>query len=121
MLVYKFGGTSLGNAERMKSVANLITRDKEQKIVVLSAVSGSTDTLIKLSRANEQDGLEILFQLEAQYKKYVDELLSTQESKNAANHFLAVKFAELSDLLSTSMPRDERLFLSAKSCPPLCS
>jgi len=112
MLVYKFGGTSLGNAERMKSVANLITRDKEQKIVVLSAVSGTTDTLIKLSRANEQDGLEILFQLEAQYKKYVDELLSTQESKNAANHFLAVKFAELSDLLSTSMPRDERVFVS---------
>ena len=112
MLIYKFGGTSLGNAERMKSVANLITRDKEQKIVVLSAVSGTTDTLIKLSRANEQDGLEILFQLEAQYKKYVDELLSTQESKNAANHFLAVKFAELSDLLSTSMPRDERVFVS---------
>src|SRR6187401_794086 len=112
MLVYKFGGTSLGNAERMKSVANLITRDKEQKIVVLSAVSGTTDTLIKLSRANEQDGLEILFELEAQYKKYVDELLSTQESKNAANHFLAVKFAELSDLLSTSMPRDERVFVS---------
>ena len=112
MLVYKFGGTSLGNADRMKSVANLITRDKEQKIVVLSAVSGTTDTLIKLSRANEQDGLEILFQLEAQYKKYVDELLSTQESKNAANHFLAVKFAELSDLLSTSMPRDERVFVS---------
>ena len=112
MLVYKFGGTSLGNADRMKSVANLVTRDKEQKIVVLSAVSGTTDTLIKLSRANEQDGLEILFQLEAQYKKYVDELLSTQESKNAANHFLAVKFAELSDLLSTSMPRDERVFVS---------
>ena len=112
MLIYKFGGTSLGNAERMKSVANLITRDKEQKIVVLSAVSGTTDTLIKLSRANEQDGLEILFQLEAQYKKYVDELLSTPESKNAANHFLAVKFAELSDLLSTSMPRDERVFVS---------
>jgi len=112
MLVYKFGGTSLGNADRMKSVANLITRDKEQKIVVLSAVSGTTDTLIKLSRANEQDGLEILFQLEAQYKKYVDELLSTPESKNAANHFLAVKFAELSDLLSTSMPRDERVFVS---------
>ena len=112
MLVYKFGGTSLGNADRMKSVANLVTRDKEQKIVVLSAVSGTTDTLIKLSRANEQDGLEILFQLEAQYKKYVDELLSTPESKNAANHFLAVKFAELSDLLSTSMPRDERVFVS---------
>jgi len=112
MLVYKFGGTSLGNADRMKLVGNLVTRDKEQKIVVLSAVSGTTDTLIKLSRANEQDGLEILFQLEAQYKKYVDELLSTQESKNAANHFLAVKFAELSDLLSTSMPRDERVFVS---------
>jgi aspartate kinase len=112
MLVYKFGGTSLGNAERMKSVASLVTRDKQQKIVVLSAVSGTTDTLIKLSRANEQDGQEILYQLDNQYKKYVVDLLSTPESINAANHFLAVKFAELSDLLSTPMPRDEGVFVS---------
>jgi aspartokinase len=80
--------------------------------VVLSAVSGTTDTLIKLSRANEQDGQEILYQLDNQYKKYVVDLLSTPESINAANHFLAVKFAELSDLLSAPVPRDERVFVS---------
>jgi len=112
MLVYKFGGTSLGNAERMKSVANLVTRDKHQKIVVLSAVSGTTDTLIKLSRSNEQEGLNILQVMEDQYAKYVNDLLSTAESKKAANHFLETKFEELKKLLADPIPRDERIFVS---------
>jgi aspartate kinase len=112
MLVYKFGGTSLGNAERMKSVAALVTRDKQQKIVVLSAVSGTTDTLIKLSRATEQEGMDILHNLQYQYAQYVDELLSTPESKNAGNHFLDTKFTELKKLLAGPIPRDERIFVS---------
>ena len=46
MKVLKFGGTSVGSAQRMKEVAKLIT-DGEQKIVVLSAMSGTTNTLVK--------------------------------------------------------------------------
>ncbi len=112
MFIYKFGGTSLGTAERMKSVAHLIMRDQHQKIVVLSAVAGTTDNLIKLSRANRQDGMGILLVMQEQYAKYVNELLSGMESKTAANHFLEIKFAELSDLLAEPMPRDERVFVS---------
>ncbi len=46
MKVMKFGGTSVGKPERMYQVADLITRDNEPKIVVLSALSGTTNTLV---------------------------------------------------------------------------
>ncbi len=49
MKIMKFGGTSVGQPQRMHHVANLITADKEEKIVVLSAVSGTTNTLIDIS------------------------------------------------------------------------
>ena len=48
MKVLKFGGTSVGSAQRIKDVANLIC-DGEQKIVVLSAMSGTTNTLVEIS------------------------------------------------------------------------
>jgi aspartate kinase len=48
MKVLKFGGTSVGSAERMKNVAKLIT-DGDKKIVVLSAMSGTTNTLVEIS------------------------------------------------------------------------
>ena len=69
MIVYKFGGTSVGSAERMKSVADLITRDEKQKIVVLSAVSGTTDTLIKLCAATQDEGRKIIAGMESQYQQ----------------------------------------------------
>ena len=45
MKVLKFGGTSVGSAQRMKDVAKLITGDR--KIVVLSAMSGTTNSLVE--------------------------------------------------------------------------
>ena len=48
MKVLKFGGTSVGSAARMKDVAKLIC-DGEQKIVVLSAMSGTTNSLVEIS------------------------------------------------------------------------
>ena len=49
MIVMKFGGTSVGSPERMKEVAQLITKSGEPVIVVLSAMSGTTNTLIEIS------------------------------------------------------------------------
>jgi aspartate kinase len=46
MKIMKFGGTSVGKPERMFEVAKLITTDQESKIVVLSALSGTTNTLV---------------------------------------------------------------------------
>ena len=48
MIVMKFGGTSVGTPERMKSVASLATRSGEPTFVVLSAMSGTTNTLIEI-------------------------------------------------------------------------
>ena len=78
MKVFKFGGTSVGSAQRMKEVAKLIT-DGEQKIVVLSAMSGTTNTLVEISdylyKKNPEGANEIINKLEAKYKQHIDELL----------------------------------------------
>ena len=81
MKVLKFGGTSVGSAQRMKDVAKLIT-DGEQKIVVLSAMSGTTNTLVEISdylyKKNPEGANEIINRLEAKYKQHIDELYSTE-------------------------------------------
>jgi aspartate kinase len=51
MKIMKFGGTSVGKPERMHQVAQLITRDEDRKIVVLSALSGTTNTLVQIGDA----------------------------------------------------------------------
>ena len=87
MKVLKFGGTSVGSAQRMKEVAKLIT-DGEQKIVVLSAMSGTTNTLVEISdylyKKNPEGANEIINKLESKYKQHVDELYATPEYKQKA-------------------------------------
>ena len=82
MKVLKFGGTSVGSAQRMKEVAKLITNG-ERKIVVLSAMSGTTNTLVEISdylyKKNPEGANEIINKLEAKYKQHIDELYSTAE------------------------------------------
>ena len=57
--VYKFGGTSIENADALKQVANLITNsDTENLIVVVSAMSGMTDDLLKYSQTRDSKLLE---------------------------------------------------------------
>ena len=84
MKVLKFGGTSVGSAQRMKEVAKLIT-DGQKKIVVLSAMSGTTNTLVEISdylyKKNPDGANEIINKLEIKYKQHVDELFSTKEFK----------------------------------------
>lgn len=87
MKVLKFGGTSVGSAQRMKEVAKLIT-DGEKKIVVLSAMSGTTNTLVEISdylyKKNPEGANEIINKLESKYKQHVDELYATPEYKQKA-------------------------------------
>ena len=49
MKVLKFGGTSVGSPQRMQDVSMLITEDGQAKVVVLSAMSGTTNTLVEIS------------------------------------------------------------------------
>ena len=80
----KFGGTSVGSAARMKSVAQLIN-DGEDKIVVLSAMSGTTNSLVEicgyLANNNPEGANEVINKLESLYKKHINELYSTEEYK----------------------------------------
>ena len=84
MKVMKFGGTSVGSATRMKGVAALIN-DGEDKIVVLSAMSGTTNSLVEicgyLANNNPEGANEVINKLEGLYKKHISELYSTEEYK----------------------------------------
>ena len=80
----KFGGTSVGSPQRMKSVATLIT-DNDRNIVVLSAMSGTTNSLLEIADYLYKQNLEgaglCINKLEEKYKAHIDELYSTEEYK----------------------------------------
>jgi aspartate kinase len=77
----KFGGTSVGKPERMHQVYELITKDAESKIVVLSALSGTTNALVdisnSLSAGNKLEAKQKIDTLEAHYHAFVLDLLKT--------------------------------------------
>lgn len=91
MKVLKFGGTSVGSAERIRGVAELIT-DGEAKIVVLSAMSGTTDTLVELAeclyRNRRQEALDVIHDLEVNYHAVVTELFRTDACIRQGNEFV---------------------------------
>ena len=84
MKVMKFGGTSVGSPQRMKSVVNLIA-DGEQNLVVLSAMSGTTNSLLEISdylyKQNQEGANAYITKLEDKYRKHIDELYSSEEYK----------------------------------------
>ena len=92
----KFGGTSVGSAERMKSVASLITKSGEPTFVVLSAMSGTTNSLIEISnylyKKNPDGANEVINSLEKKYKATVDSLFSTEDKKQKTLDFLNNEF-----------------------------
>ena len=96
MKVMKFGGTSVGSPERMKGVASLITKSGEPTFIVLSAMSGTTNTLIEISdylyRKNPEGANELINNLEQKYLEHVEELYSTEEYKQKTRQFLTEEF-----------------------------
>lgn len=83
MQVWKFGGTSVGKPERMHSIRNLITEDSGRKIVVLSALSGTTNSLISIGESlksnNDAEAIEKIDTLYAHYEAFIKELYKTEE------------------------------------------
>ena len=92
----KFGGTSVGTPQRMKNVADLITKSGEPTFVVLSAMSGTTNSLIEISdylyKKNPEGANEVINNLEKKYMKHVEELFSTDEYKERTRQFLLEEF-----------------------------
>ena len=98
MKVLKFGGTSVGSASRMKDVAQLIC-DGEQKIVVLSAMSGTTNSLVEISdyfyKNNSAGALERINALEQKYFDVIEDLYSTEKYKNESKAIIKTHFEYL--------------------------
>ena len=99
MKVLKFGGTSVGSPERMHSVASLITQQTEPSIVVLSAVSGTTNTLVQIGQALQHEQIEeakqIIDALFARYQKFCQELLIEPASLEEGNQIIESHFEAL--------------------------
>ena len=103
MEILKFGGTSVGAPARMHHVAKLITQYEGPKIVVLSAVSGTTNTLVAIGEALEGDDKKkaekLINDLRKQYSDFVLALLSEEELINEGNEVVSSHFAFIGDLL----------------------
>lgn len=97
MQVLKFGGTSVGTPERMQKVARLICVDEKTKIVVLSAVSGTTNFLVEITQllAFEQSIDSKLEDLHSQYIKFIEELYTSDASKQKALAIVEACFDEI--------------------------
>lgn len=106
MKVMKFGGTSVGKPERMHQISELITVDDEFKIVVLSALSGTTNALVEISAGlanNERPAAKKnIDKLEAYYKQFIDDLLKTEEAKQKALQVIGEHFEFLNIILKIS-------------------
>ncbi len=106
MKVMKFGGTSVGKPQRMQEVAALITKDEEPKIVVLSALSGTTNALVEisesLSRGDRGSAKEQIDALQSHYQNFITELLSDEAMRKKANEVLNEHFEFLTIILKIS-------------------
>ena len=75
MKVLKFGGTSVGTPQRMQEVSKLVTADGETKLVVLSAMSGTTNTLVEISdylyKKNPEGANTLINRLEQKYLQHI--------------------------------------------------
>lgn len=93
----KFGGTSVGSPERMKSVAQLITRSGESTFVVLSAMSGTTNSLVEISnylyKKNPEGANEVINNLESKYMDHVENLYQDDGYKKKTRDFLRDRFS----------------------------
>lgn len=106
MKVMKFGGTSVGKPERMHQVAQLITKDNEPTIVVLSALSGTTNALVEISSSLSQGdrtaAKQRIDKLEAHYRAFVTDLLKKEDTIAKGNAIVTEHFEFLNIILRIS-------------------
>ncbi len=105
MQVWKFGGTSVGKPERMRSIRQLITEDGKPKIVVLSALSGSTNALLSISESliakNPSEAKAKANELRAHYDAFLTELYQTPAGLGKGQAIVEKEFAFIDQLIAT--------------------
>lgn len=103
MKVLKFGGTSVGTPQRMKSVSDLIN-DSNEKIVVLSAMSGTTNTLVEIAdyfrKRNPEAAGNVINKLRNKYIEHVKELYTDPQVAKTTTEFLEDIFMYLHSFAS---------------------
>jgi aspartate kinase len=106
MKVMKFGGTSVGKPERMAEIRKLIVKEKEPKIIVLSAVSGTTNALTEisdaLSKGDRAEAKERIDALENHYQDFIIRLVKSKQDFQKAKDVLAEHFEFLNIILKIS-------------------
>jgi aspartate kinase len=103
MMVVKFGGTSVGKPERMKKIAELVLSMPGKKVVVLSALSGTTNALVRMGDAlmaqRSSAAAEEISNLEKHYYQFIQDLYSS-ESYKAIGEEIVSRYFSLFRLLS---------------------
>lgn len=106
MKVMKFGGTSVGKPERMFEIAKLITQDAEAKVVVLSALSGTTNSLSEIShslaKGDRTAAKDRIDALEQHYQNFILHLVKNEEQYKKAKSVLSEHFEFLNIILKIS-------------------
>jgi aspartate kinase len=112
MQVMKFGGTSVGKPDRLKKIANLVLETPGRKIIVLSALSGTTNTLVKIGEylliAKKKEAEAEISTLEKHYVQYAAELFSSSEYR-AIGQDIVIRYFSLIRLLAAGA-FDERSY-----------
>ena len=106
MKVMKFGGTSVGRPERMKQIASLLLQQSEPAIVVLSALSGTTNALVEIganiAKGDRHSAQQVITKLEEHYVTFIKELLQKEETYNKAKAIVEDHFDFLHIILKIS-------------------
>lgn len=106
MQVWKFGGTSVGKPERMKSIRQLITEDGQPKVVVLSALSGTTNALISITDSvisnNIAEAEAKATFLKEHYHSFIQALFLTEKGLSAGQEIINREFDFINTLIETT-------------------
>jgi len=106
MKVMKFGGTSVGKPERMHHIVNLVTSQSEPTIVVLSALSGTTNSLVEIiyniAKGDRTTAKQNIDKLEEHYHAFVKDLVKDANAVQKANSIIAEHFEFLNIILKIS-------------------
>jgi len=117
MKILKFGGTSVGSPERMKKLLDIIQPGEGKQLVVLSAVAGTTNSLVEISQAfiggDKRKAEALITGLRAHYDQFINELFASDEGKANGKELIDYHFnfiASFSHELFT--PIEERIILA---------
>ena len=102
----KFGGTSVGRPERMQHIASMVTKETEPVIVVLSALSGTTNALVEIgtfmANGDRVSAKQAIEKLEKHYQSFIKELLNDKTYVEKAEAMVAEHFEFLTIILKIS-------------------